>query len=102
MVQTKSLGEITADDFLPHVKTSFALRRDDGQESDLTLNEVTQYQHVSKTGRRQFSLIFIGTPGEILPQRIYPLSHSQFGTLEIFLVPIGQTEEGTEYQAVFA
>lgn len=102
MVQTKSLGEITADDFLPHVKTSFALKRDDGQESVLTLTEVAQYQYVSKKGRQQFSLFFIGTPGEILPQRIYPLSHPQLGTLEIFLVPVGRTEEGTQYEAVFA
>jgi hypothetical protein len=102
MTQTLSLGEVTADDFLPHVDTAFALKRDDGRESDLTLSNVTQYQHVSKTGRRQFSLIFVGTPGEVLPQHIYPLRHPQMGTLEIFLVPIGRTEAGTEYEAVFA
>ncbi len=52
-------------------------------------------------GRGQFSLIFRAPPGDVLPQRIYPLDHGALGHLEIFLVPISSDATGVRYQAVF-
>jgi hypothetical protein len=51
--------------------------------------------------REQFALHFRGPLQPALPQRIYPLTHSSLGTLEIFLVPIKRDADGMIYEAVF-
>jgi Domain of unknown function (DUF6916) len=38
---------------------------------------------------------------QLLAQRTYPLHHKGFGQLPIFLVPIGSTDDGFAYEAVF-
>lgn len=48
-----------------------------------------------------FSLIFMGPSQPIFKQRIYNLTHPRLGSMDIFLVPVGETEAGIEYQAVF-
>ena len=52
--------------------------------------------------RMPFSLYFLGPADRVLEQRIYDLRHNAFGEpLGIFLVPIGRTTEGFQYEAVF-
>lgn len=101
MSEMISLKTLTADTFDPYVKTMFQLERADGANSAVTLTQLSRYATASHTGRQQFSLVFTGTPGEVLPQHIYPLHHPELGALEIFLVPIGVCPEGTRYEAVF-
>ncbi|MGI8642374.1 MAG: DUF6916 family protein [Pyrinomonadaceae bacterium] len=48
-----------------------------------------------------FSLIFLGPKNLLLPQKIYQLAHERLGNGVLFLVPIGQNEEGIRYEAVF-
>lgn len=52
--------------------------------------------------RRQFSLVFRGPFEPMLPQLIYPLTHDELGSLDLFLVPIGPDQVGMRYQAAFA
>ena len=52
--------------------------------------------------RPPFHLIFRGPRAPILDQRTHALTHPAFGTLEIFLVPIGPDRVGQCYEAVFA
>ena len=52
--------------------------------------------------RRQFSLDFGGPREPVLPQATYAVRHDQLGDLELFLVPMGQDEEGMTYEAAFA
>ncbi len=56
--------------------------------------------HVSPR-QEQFSLHFRGDREPVLPQRIYTMKHDSIGEFELFLVPIGQDETGTTYEAVF-
>jgi hypothetical protein len=51
--------------------------------------------------RLPFSLLFRGPREIVLPQRIYPLSHTILGTFGLFLVPIGPDAEGMRYEAIF-
>jgi hypothetical protein len=52
--------------------------------------------------RQPFSLFFLGPPDRVMPQKIYELRHSAFPeALAIFLVPIGRTKAGVQYEAVF-
>ena len=52
-------------------------------------------------GQKIFSLVFLGPKDLLLPQRMYQLDHDQLGSGRLFLVPIGQSEEGVRYEAVF-
>jgi hypothetical protein len=101
MERTISLANITADDYEPLVNSTFLLDRGNGTESGLTLVSVTRLGHGAAGRRPPFSLEFHGTPGEVLPQRIYSLKHEELGAQEIFLVPVGASVERTQYEAIF-
>ena len=55
----------------------------------------------SSERQEQFALRFRGDRDRILPQSIYPMRHDAIGDFDLFLVPIGQDETGTIYEAVF-
>lgn len=94
-----SLETITAADFEPVRGQTFRLASPAG-DLDLRLAEVQTIETAQRAGGG-FSLTFAGAPGPYLPQAIYPLTNEKLGTLEIFLVPIGPTDGGNGYEAVF-
>ena len=51
-------------------------------------------------GRDPFALHFLGPRSPILPQAIYAFI-SDAARLDLFIVPVGQTVEATQYEAVF-
>ena len=48
-----------------------------------------------------FSLMLRGPRTPLLPQATYALRHPRLGTIELFLVPVGQDAEATRYEALF-
>lgn len=85
--------------FAENLNTKFLVRMDDGNAIELELTQIREVE--SAPNHEQFALIFNG-PGSIyLPQRIYPLEHERMGSISIFLVPIGQDENGFIYEAAF-
>jgi|SRR5271165_6343050 hypothetical protein len=52
-------------------------------------------------GREPFVLEFRADASVRLPQRIYAVSHSELGTMEIFLVQVGADSAGAYFEAVF-
>ena len=86
-----------------------------GQKFKLTAGETFEFELVDveplPVGRRSrraaaprrpsFSIFFVGKP--LLPQATYPMQHDAFGSepMNIFIVPVGQVENGYEYEAVF-
>jgi hypothetical protein len=56
----------------------------------------------SGVGRSEpFSLIFLGSRDAMLPQGSYALEHTALPGLEVFIVPIGVSDVGVQYQAIF-
>lgn len=51
--------------------------------------------------REAFSIFFRGPADAPLPQRMYPLMGETEDFPNLFLVPIGRTKDGYEYEAVF-
>ncbi len=94
------LDDLTIDSFSGRVGERFGLADSDGASHDLELVECAQLGQAA-VDRVPFSIVFLGPREPILPQRIYPLTHAELGTREIFLVPISQDEDGTRYEAVF-
>jgi hypothetical protein len=98
---------LTLEHFTPHIGTEFVCRTPDGGTYPLRLNEAVA---AGEQGRKvpgkeelrsPFSLLFLGPESPVLPQSIYPLEHTELGTLPLFIVPVGKEGGGILYQAVF-
>ena len=100
------LESLSAADFDPHVGTAFVT----GPRHEpivLELVSVTPLpEPPARPGRllrpRPFSLIFRAQTADHLPQGTFALVHDRFGTLDVFLVPVGREPDGLLLEAVFA
>ena len=97
------LDKLTANDFRPHLGSSFHVTVDGADEPlGLTLIEVSELGDEGGGPRQDpFSLVFRGPRDVYLPQQIYTIHNDEMGTLNIFLVPIRPDEQGMRVQAVF-
>jgi hypothetical protein len=110
----RSLETLTAEDFRGHHGTRFKLT---GQspEGGSAVSVEAELADVSEhppgppgTSRTPFSVLFNGPLEPVLPQGIYRLEHEQFGSVELFLVPVGpqtaspgKAPTAMGYEAVF-
>ena len=95
-----SLSQITAGIFAPLVNTTFTLPFDDGQTVDVVLTDVKTMKAMEGM-REPFTLTFVGTPGVVLPQRIYRFTHPEQDAMDIFIVPLAANAQSTTYEAIF-
>ena len=101
------LDKLTVDDLRPSVGQAFRLEAPDGGDSfQLELTGARTIEPdapaVEADGHRSpFALDFRGPSEPILPQSIYRLEHDEVGPLEIFIVPVGRTAAGVDYEAIF-
>jgi hypothetical protein len=101
------LDRLTATSFSPAVGETFLLDAGEAGQLDLELVESRLHDpdapaEDASGAQAPFTLTFRGPPEPLLPQRIYRLEHSSVGSIEIFIVPIGQDAAGTVYEAVFS
>jgi hypothetical protein len=80
------------------VGTRFRLRLDEENSVEV---ELAQLKNTSSPSWEQFTLLFQAPTEAPAEQRIYVLEQEAIGAFEIFLVPIGRTEGGLQYEAVF-
>lgn len=101
------LETFTPGSFTEHVGSRFRLQIEGQEPLELELFEIARYEENPDYAARKepFSLLFLGPARPILPQAIYPLEHPAFGSMEIFLVPIGPDplgkRSGMRYEAAF-
>lgn len=85
--------------------TAFALQLGAGRSLPLVLARVDRREHrdTAQPGE-PFSLILKGTPGTLCPQGTYALTNAALGTMNVFMVPIGDDPDCGEfiYQAMFS
>lgn len=97
------LENLLKDDWEHYLNERFQLYSELSNETPhcLTLTSVSGYGQRQGGNREAYSLLFVGPPQPVLPQRIYRLCHTGIGELDIFLVPIGYQQDGIGYEAVF-
>ena len=72
------------------------------ESADAVELELVQFnESIVTPSQEQFALLFHGPQNPFLPQGIYRLKHERLGEFEIFLVPVGRTQNGFQYEAVF-
>ncbi|ACK66018.1 conserved hypothetical protein [Rippkaea orientalis PCC 8801] len=90
-----------------YLEDEFYIKMSESESIQFKLVEVESLQTnqrrkpSNKIRSQPFSLIFVGPLTPIFNQSIYQLSHPQLGEIEIFLVPLGESDTGIEYQAIF-
>ena len=92
------MTNLNLDSFSAAVGESFEVAGEGGALS-LTLIEAESISGAARDGGA-FRLLFRGPFEPILPQATYGLTRND-AALDIFLVPIGQEESGTRYEAIF-
>jgi hypothetical protein len=106
------LAALTFDAARAFEGTTFRVELADRTVVPLTLDQVQSYETrpsrrsrttpTAGTARRDpFSLYFLGPPSPLLPQAIYTLRSDAMTFETLFIVPVDQDGEGTEYEAVF-
>lgn len=96
-------ANLTEQEFSKHLHTKFSLKLDPSRPLELELTEVKGYQAAEneQSGMERFSVFFDGPADPFLPQQAYALEHDQMGAFDIFLVPVGRSDSGFKYEAVF-
>jgi hypothetical protein len=95
------LATIKLEQFLPLVNSDFELP---AQKVSAKLIEAAALQGTTALKTRSpFRLLFVtaGMPEAQYRQGIMRLDHPQLGTLDLFLVAVGQRESGLLYEAIF-
>ncbi len=102
------LNELTIEKAKALEGTTFEVPLDEGRTVTMKLGEVASYtaQQRRRTRaavpkREPFALYFLGDPSFVLPQGLYTFRSEAVTFESMFIVPIGQDEEATEYEAVF-
>jgi len=91
------IEQISKEVFQSAVNTVFQLTDEPG--AALTLVRVQEGRSTDRI--EQFSLIFQAPSQPALTQGTRHVSHQSLGELDLFLVPIGISPEGAEYEAAF-
>ena len=95
VTRDRSLETLTAEDFRGHRGSRFKLTgQAPGSGSAVSLDAELADVNESVPGatgayRTPFSVVFHGPPEPVLPQGIYRLEAEHFGSMELFLVPVG-------------
>ena len=95
----KDVAALNAADFEPLNGGDFIVAAPNG-EFVLKLSDVRRLGTALREGGA-FSLFFITPPGPFLPQAIYPITHPELGTLELFVVPLGPKDGANRYEVIF-
>jgi hypothetical protein len=98
------MANLTEEEFSKHVNSNFRFASDaDATPVELRLAEVKSYAKKDEEtqGMERFSAFFEGPADNSLPQLTYRVAHEQMGEFDLFIVPIGKSENGLRYEAVF-
>jgi hypothetical protein len=90
---------LTHENFAAQLNTKFRVQVDEANAIDLVLAEVSELNLSAK--QEQFSIVFRGPVDVFLGQGGRQFGHDEMGDFDLFLVPIGQDDNGYNYEAVF-
>lgn len=92
--------DIDRKDYEAQLHTSFVVHWMSGvaeQTMEMVLDEVTDKSNDKCSG---FSLVFTSEDKRCLQQSTYPFEHAELGRRNLFMVPIGRTSKGCEYEVI--
>lgn len=89
----------TREDFLERLNTKFRVYFDAEQPTEVELTEVSELRQAP---RNEAFFVYFLAPNDIPPvQGLFKTEHESLDSTELFLVPVGQSEKGLSFEAVF-
>jgi hypothetical protein len=98
------MANLTEEEFSKHLNSRFLFSSNaEATPVELQLVQVKSYAKKDEETQRmeRFSAFFEGPANNSLPQLTYRVAHEQMGEFDLFIVPIGKSENGFRYEAVF-
>ena len=96
------LETLTHEDFEGRVGTTFTATADEGRTLTLTLRRVDMLPRPEgDQGRAPFSLVFTDEAQDHVEQQTVAFEDPEKGSYELFVVPLGPSDDGMRYEAVF-
>jgi hypothetical protein len=95
--------QLVFEDFADKIGEEFAISEETVPRITLILRDAEPLDPAMapRGVRPPFALLFLASDPRVLPQRLYRMEHKAFGTVSIFLVPVGKDTSGVTYQATF-
>ena len=93
------LADLTHDHFEGRAGQTFRATTGEGQILTLELTEVQVGNPAGDGHRTPFSIELVAA--DHVPQQTFQVEHDELGSFELFLVPLGPSEAGMRYEAVF-
>ena len=93
------LENFTRDTFLRHLDSKF--RVGSGAPGAVELQLIEAEDHTRSPKNERFSLLFRGPKDSPLAQGMHRFEHDEIGSFDLFIVPVSQDQEGTQYEAIF-
>lgn len=87
------------DNLAMNIHSLFRLETGNGKPLELEMVSVSGLLETER--QRNFSAIFLGPLDRPLGQGTYRTEHDRLEPIDLFIVPVGRTEKGFEYEAVF-
>ncbi len=95
------LDRLTKDDFTDRVGETFTAQAED-RAMTLTLRRVDSLPRPpGDQGREPFSLEFTDAAHDHVPQQTVEVTHEEMGSYPLFVVPLGPSDDGMRYEAIF-
>ena len=90
---------LTHEEFSKHLNTKFRIQVNETEAIEAQLTDVSEF--LTSPRQERFSILFRTANDPFLGQGLRRFEHEQMESFELFIVPIGRDEEGTNYEAVF-
>lgn len=96
-------SQVTHHDFEKYLNQTFCIAFTDEQKWDVLLVKVEKGLPNGISLILPFSVIFVtNEKNRYFQQGIYTLIHPEKGEMELFMVPLGPSAEGMQYEIVFS
>jgi hypothetical protein len=100
-IELRDLKDIQMADFSKVLNQTFKCLAPVAGELELKEVVALNAQDDIRVKKDPFILVFHASKDFPIQQGIYQLSHQEVGTLAIFLVPVGETDEHVIFEATF-
>ena len=111
MTMALDLRTVTAQDFAPHLGSTFTIvagnerreiRLERAEEQGHLMEGATKPDGTPFFARTPFSLVFTGPSDELFGQATFEVHHETLGMLTLFIKPYGEQDETIYYESIFS
>jgi hypothetical protein len=78
--------------------TTFEVKPAGSEHAPFAMRLVEVTARPAPRGSEQFAVLFIGPASPVMQQGTYRFAHATLGEVDLFMVPVGRSKTGVEYE----